>query len=720
MKNLGLKWKIMIILAVIVPVLTGITFYMTRSFSDQMHKTAEEQSLEMAYRFANQIDAEMGLAMFSARTFARITETMAGHEGGFSREALKESMEYFLQDHTNLLGIYCVLEPDALDGKDAEYSGAEYHNADGRFVPWVHFEGSTIATTASVAYETETANSAWYYIPKRTGKETIMEPWTYNIAGEQVLMVDMIVPLKKNGRFLGVLGIDFPMGTVDAFVSNIKVFTSGYAFLLSNAGTFIAHPDSETFVDKKVNIFDHPDTTPEVRKGLERVLRGESFSMQTVEDGEPQLLTFVPIFIGRSDTPLMFGLKVPLNEALAEANAMGVTATGVGIAAVLLIFAVILFISRAITTPIKATVEAVEAIAGGDLSTRLPADATDEVGRMQAAVNNMAEDMARHMDEIVKQQAAAEEKTRLAEVATQEAEEARKQAEEARREGMLTAAGRLEQIVAHVSGASEEISVQSNEIRNGTDIQRERISSTATAMEEMNITVLEVARNAGETADQAGTAKDNALEGAQVVNDSVEAMLSIQREADGLKETMAQLGNQAEAIGAIMNVIEDIADQTNLLALNAAIEAARAGEAGRGFAVVADEVRKLAEKTMGATKEVGDSIRSIQQVAKGNIEAMDSTVGKIAAATELSSRSGEMLQAIVEGVEASAERIQSIATAAEQQSATSEEINQSVDEINQITLDTSEAVGEAAMAAARLAEQAQELEAIIQDMKHQE
>lgn len=180
---------------------------------------------------------------------------------------------------------------------------------------------------------------------------------------------------------------------------------------------------------------------------------------------------------------------------------------------------------------------------------------------------------------------------------------------------------------------------------------------------------------------------------------------------------MAQLGTQAQEIGNIMTVIEDIADQTNLLALNAAIEAARAGEAGRGFAVVADEVRKLAEKTMGATKQVGESIRSIQNVAQANIEGMDTAVESINQASQLSQRMGEVFNTITEGVEASADRIQSIATATEEQSASSEEINRAVEEINMIAEETASAAGEVENAAHELTSQSQELRSLINELK---
>jgi methyl-accepting chemotaxis protein len=180
---------------------------------------------------------------------------------------------------------------------------------------------------------------------------------------------------------------------------------------------------------------------------------------------------------------------------------------------------------------------------------------------------------------------------------------------------------------------------------------------------------------------------------------------------------MDDLDTQAKGIGNIMNVIEDIADQTNLLALNAAIEAARAGEAGRGFAVVADEVRKLAEKTMTATKEVGSSIESIQKVAHGNIASMETAEQDLERAVEFANKSGEVLEKIVTGVEASSGQIQGIATAAGQQSAASDEINRSIEEINQITNDTAQSVEETVLALREMAEQSSGLASLIRELK---
>ena len=330
-----------------------------------------------------------------------------------------------------------------------------------------------------------------------------------------------------------------------------------------------------------------------------------------------------------------------------------------------------------------------------------------------AMVSALKSNIERAQEESIRAQDAAEK----AGVAQHAAEEAQARAENARREGLLEAAAQLEGVVNIIASASEELSAQIEQSSHGAAQQAGRIADTATAVEEMNVTVLEVARNASSGADLSNATQQKAREGEQITSQCQTAISDVQNDTMALKAGMDELSGHAQAINEIMTVISDIADQTNLLALNAAIEAARAGDAGRGFAVVADEVRKLAEKTMASTQDVGRAIRAIQESSRDGVHRMDAAVDKVNMATEFSLRSGDALKEILGLAEQTADQVRSIATASEQQSASSEEIARSVEHVNTIAGETAQAMGEASKAVSDLAAQAQELARIIESLK---
>ncbi|MFH1914244.1 MAG: methyl-accepting chemotaxis protein [Pseudomonadota bacterium] len=278
------------------------------------------------------------------------------------------------------------------------------------------------------------------------------------------------------------------------------------------------------------------------------------------------------------------------------------------------------------------------------------------------------------------------------------------------------AAREAEEISQYLSSAAEELSAQIEQASRGADEQKARVTETSTAMEEMNSTVLEVARSASQAAEDADKAKENAQQGEASVGQVIAAVADVQRQAESLKTSMEELGRQAAGIGNVLEVITDIADQTNLLALNAAIEAARAGEAGRGFAVVADEVRKLAEKTMFATSEVGGAIERIQTMTRDNVAATERAAKAVAHSTELANESGRALKEIVGRVDNAADQVRSIATASEEQSATSEEINRATEDINRISSETSQVMLESSQAIQEVASMASRLNTVIERM----
>ncbi|MBQ4133428.1 MAG: methyl-accepting chemotaxis protein [Desulfovibrionaceae bacterium] len=329
---------------------------------------------------------------------------------------------------------------------------------------------------------------------------------------------------------------------------------------------------------------------------------------------------------------------------------------------------------------------------------------------------NMVDALKEQIQKARKESEIAALESENAKCAMQAAEKASREARE-KTAAMLLAAEQLEQVAGVVSAASSDLAIQIAQSGQGAEQQAAMAAETASIMAEMNATVLQVARNAGETSEVSIHTRHKAEEGAAVVSKSVESIQKVQQESLALKGAMAELSIHAQSINQIMEVISDIADQTNLLALNAAIEAARAGEAGRGFAVVADEVRKLAEKTMASTTDVANAISAIQTSAARSIKQVDHAVELIEEATDYAGESGRALHEIVTMADQTAARVEGIMAASREQSSASDEINNSVNKVNTIAGETAQAMAEASRTVAGLAEQAQSLMTLIEAMK---
>ncbi|MFW5487988.1 MAG: methyl-accepting chemotaxis protein [Desulfovibrio sp.] len=513
-------------------------------------------------------------------------------------------------------------------------------------------------------------------------------------------------------------------------IQPVRYGTKGYYFIYDTKGRNMAHPLRHDFHGKNRIGTKDKLGNPYIKQLAEKAKAGGGFvTYWFFKPGEkepsPKLAyaeiipgtdCFVATGIYIDDIKTQKGNIVKKLSGILQ-SALRNVGIAVGAVFLLLLLPLTICIVRSILRPLKEATAKAQKVAEGDLDVKVEARGNDEITLLENALNRMLEELSSNIHEIEEQSHLAEEQAKVAHKAAQEADEARRNAEKAKSEGMCMAAGRLEDVIGKIADVSTQISTQSEAMRQGAIIQSERIAETATAMEQMNATVFEVARSSSEAAETGTTARDKAKEGAEIVQNSVKSMQSIQDRTERLKNNMDRLGDQTGAIGAIMTVIEDIADQTNLLALNAAIEAARAGDAGRGFAVVADEVRKLAEKTMGATKEVGQTVLGIQDLVKENISAVDEAVLELVDAAKLTDMSGVVLEEIVDSSEMSATQIQSIATAAEEQSATSEEINRSVDDINRITTEATEGAVQTARAVRGLTEQMTTLHQLIEDLK---
>ncbi|WP_297262399.1 methyl-accepting chemotaxis protein [uncultured Desulfovibrio sp.] len=325
---------------------------------------------------------------------------------------------------------------------------------------------------------------------------------------------------------------------------------------------------------------------------------------------------------------------------------------------------------------------------------------------------NLFEHMRKAQDEAYK----AWEESALAQEAMQKAEAAQAYAERARKEGMLNAATQISTIVQTLTAAIEHFSQQITQAREGSATQASRITETAAAMEQMNTSVADVAHNADAGAEAAQETRKKAEQGRETVNRCAASINNVRDHAAALKGDMEALAQHASSIGEIMGVISDIADQTNLLALNAAIEAARAGEAGRGFAVVADEVRKLAEKTMSSAGTVHTAVTSIQQSTRTSVEQMEVSMKLVEESTELAEASDAALVDIVTTIGRAVDQVKAIADASEQQSSSSTAITQNIQHVSDIAEGNAQAMLDAANSLLEVMEQVQILRDLVDEL----
>ncbi|WP_420805607.1 methyl-accepting chemotaxis protein [Desulfocurvibacter africanus] len=544
-----------------------------------------------------------------------------------------------------------------------------------------------------------------YYQKYMSGtRDIISTALTSKTTGTAIVpLVQPIVDARDTVR--GAVNIALDLDYLTKSITQTKIGSTGFIFILDKDGTALAHPDKALVMNKDI---------AETSWGRQILAATDRNILEYYEDGRRR----VAVVQKDSLTGWTFVMVTPLEDMLAHLSSATTRSTLIAaICATAFMVLIWVLVGRVILQPVLACVDFARKVAGGKLDETLRIDRKDEVGELASALRDMVRDLEKGLEEARAQTRIARDETVRANAAVREAEEANLRAEAARREGVLEATRQLEEVIENLTSASEELSVQVEQSSRGTGDQSARTTEAATAMEQMNASVLEVARNASDVANGADMARGRAQDGAQVVERAMQAIFEVHTQTTAMRESLSKLGRQAEDIGAIMNVIDDIADQTNLLALNAAIEAARAGEAGRGFAVVADEVRKLAEKTMNATKEVGQAIKSIQGGTTDNINIMETASQSVDQATTLAEKAGGALKEIVSLIEDTADKVRAIATSSEEQSSASEQISKTFEEINRISVDTAEAMNQSSKAVNQLASLASDIRGLIQRMQ---
>jgi len=358
-----------------------------------------------------------------------------------------------------------------------------------------------------------------------------------------------------------------------------------------------------------------------------------------------------------------------------SANTLLMVTVVTAVVSVVLGSVVALFLSRRITAALLAVVDRAKAIAGKDLSVEpLDIRSRDEIGDLSQALNDMLDSLR----------------------------------------GIITD---VTNASTEVASASAEIAASSEQMAHGMAEQQQQTTQVSSAVEQMAATVVEVTRKSADASTTADEAGQRAGDGGRVVDQTIAGINDIAVVVNASAEAIRELGKRSEQIGQVIEVINDIAEQTNLLALNAAIEAARAGEHGRGFAVVADEVRKLADRTTKATDEIANSIRTIQEETTSVVHRMEQGTDKVQQGVDLATEAGQSLQAILEGSNTVATMIQSIATASEEQSAAAEQISSNVESIASLSQQSADGAQQAAEACTGLSQKSEQLQQLVSQFK---
>jgi len=564
-----------------------------------------------------------------------------------------------MQTNPQAIGVFLGWEPNALDGRDSELASQPQNGASGRAGSYWFRKGGQ----EDVVWGSEDTDGSEYYDgPKHSLQPVLTEP--YEDHDIKVLMATLSYPILDNGRFLGVAGIDFGLAQLQAVAAAIRPYGSGFMTIYSSKGMVLGAGD-KALVGK---------ADPGLPAAARRAIRSGA-SLQYVDDA--QVLHYIePMRVGNIRNAWAVRISIPLERALADSRAATRDTILFSLGALLLILLVLGALLRRLTTPLTRLQQALSALAtgDGDLTRELAIRGRDEIGASAGAFNRFSQSLRQMLLEVRER-------------------------------------------VGAVHHATQALAGETGDISTRSQQQAVAATATAAAIEQLSVSISHIADSARVAE---GSVREAGQEAEQVA-DSVHATASgISRIADTIRQlsgVLAGLEQRSGQISHVVQVIRDIAEQTNLLALNAAIEAARAGEQGRGFAVVADEVRKLAERSAGATVEIAASIRQVQDETRNANDSMNAAIRQVETGVQQAERAAAAISGIHHHNQQVMRTVAGIASATAQQSSASHDIARNVAQIHDMIDGTDQSVLHATRATGQLRQLADELQQRIERFK---
>jgi len=666
----------------------------TRALIDGM---VEQRVTALAQAQVNRIQAQLQAPLQIATSLARVhtLTALTGDDGmpmaNLRREELINLARQTLIENANLTSTYIAWEPNGVDANDLMYRGDEPGMLDGRFASWIYRDGSgqmKIDRLSDIEdtrlLDTGIRAGEYYLCPREQLKPCVGDPAPYDMNGQTYLLSSFNAPILVDGKFHGIVGADISVDFIQQLLSNANAQLYGGVgeiALISNNGRLAAYSTDKSLIGKPAaQILD-----AEEQVLVQRLPAGQSHYQ--IDQAGGHVALFLPFSFEGTDARWVLMLQLPIAEVMkdldqlmaalgAESRSSLTTMLIIGVLIAVAGLLAIWLISRRITRPLRDMVVMLDNIGQGegDLTQRLHIDSRNELGQIATGFNTFL--------------------TRL--------------------QGMISEVVGSVQKVSDASEHTADIAIRTDK---GVQTQLAEIELVATAVHEMTATAQDVARNATQAAEAASHADRAANQGRHIVQDTGATITELAGEIGRAVDVVQTLARDSENIDAILVTIRSIAEQTNLLALNAAIEAARAGEQGRGFAVVADEVRNLAQKTQQATGEIQQMIQQLQNGTRDVVQVMEQSQSRTQRSVEQADAAAEALQAITQAVSLINDMNNQIASAAEEQSAVAEDINRNVTNIGQVAQDVAGGAEEASQASAGLTRLAEQQRRLINQFK---
>jgi len=616
---------------------------------------SEKYVLTMANGSAADITNFIQSFIYKAETATHIMEQYKYIVPANRRIMFNVILEGLVSANPGITGVWCVWEPNVLEGGDLQYMGTKGTGSNGQFSPYFYWDDGKVKMDVLEDY----AESDYYLLARNSGKPAILNPFEYNVGGKKVLMTSITIPISGNGKILGVVGFDIPLTDIQRISQTQKPFPDSITAVFSNNGTVTAHFD-ESRIGKNIKVTETDMAGGHLNNLLNAVTTGKPYSFTNYIKALNihMRIIIVPITFGVATTPWSYAIAIMDNTIMAPVYEMLTITIVIGVVVLVLVVIAALFLARSISKPIIKVAATLRDISEGegDLTRNIPINSKDEIGSLALYFNKTLEKI-RNLVVTIKEEAAS-----LHNVGNDLAS------------NMGETASAVNQITANIRNIKQRVINQSasvtethatmeqvvnniNRLNGQVENQSGNISKASTAIEEMVANVHSVTETLVKNAANVNTLKEASEVGRVGLQEVADNIQEIARESEGLLE--------------INTVMENIASQTNLLSMNAAIEAAHAGDAGKGFAVVADEIRKLAEDSSIQSKTIGNVLKKIK-----------SSIDKITESTE---NVLTRFEAIDSSVRTVVEQEENIRSAMEEQGTGSRQILEGIGNVNEIT-----------------------------------